>query len=58
LGALRGREQTAENVLEAAGHRDPEMDGVRPDASVQESIEETRSSTGSGRDGQSNLGDF
>jgi helicase len=58
LGALRGREQTAENVLEAAGHREPEMDGVRPDASVQESIEDAPSATGSSGDGQSNLGDF
>ncbi|WP_136689757.1 ATP-dependent DNA helicase [Halorhabdus amylolytica] len=30
LGALRGREKTAENILENAGHRDPSMDGVTP----------------------------
>ncbi|WP_436928376.1 ATP-dependent DNA helicase [Halosimplex halobium] len=34
LGALRGREGTAETVLENAGHRDPSMDGVDPDASA------------------------
>jgi helicase len=28
LAALRGRRKTAENVLEAAGRRDPSMDGV------------------------------
>ncbi|PSQ28311.1 ski2-type helicase [Halobacteriales archaeon QS_9_67_15] len=31
LGALRGRERTAEAVLENAGHRDPSMDDVEPD---------------------------
>ena len=31
LGALRGRERTAETVLENAGHRDPSMDDVEPD---------------------------
>ncbi len=30
LAALRGREKTAENVLENAGHRDPSMEGVEP----------------------------
>ncbi|WEL22460.1 ATP-dependent DNA helicase [Halorhabdus sp. BNX81] len=30
LGALRGREKTAQNILENAGHRDPSMDEVTP----------------------------
>jgi helicase len=30
LGALRGREATAERILENAGRRDPSMDGVTP----------------------------
>ncbi|CCQ34194.1 pre-mRNA-splicing helicase BRR2 protein [Halorhabdus tiamatea SARL4B] len=30
LGALRGREKTAENILTNAGHRDPSMEGVTP----------------------------
>jgi helicase len=29
LGALRGREATAENVMESAGRQDPSVDGVR-----------------------------
>jgi helicase len=55
LGALRGREKTAENVLEAAGHQHPEMDGVVPDASA--APEEDESAAEDGR-GQANLGDF
>ncbi|WP_276259743.1 ATP-dependent DNA helicase [Haloglomus litoreum] len=31
LGALRGREKTAESVLENAGHTDPDMADVEPD---------------------------
>ncbi|PSP98168.1 ski2-like helicase [Halobacteriales archaeon QS_4_70_19] len=31
LGALRGREKTAENVLEAAGHTDPGVTDIEPD---------------------------
>ena len=53
LAALRGREQTAENVLEAAGHQQPEMDGVTPDADVEESAAAPGTD-----DGQANLGDF
>ena len=59
LGALKGREKTAENVLEAAGHRDPEMDGVSPDAAaVPAETDGAGTSAGSGGDDQSNLGDF
>jgi len=60
LGALRGREKTAENVLENAGRQDPSMDGVEP-AEI-EGVEEPVASGGGaaaddGED-QSSLGDF
>ncbi len=64
LGALRGRERTAETVLENAGHRDPSMDGVDPDASARP---EEDGDAGAGGDDaaepdeeedQSSLGDF
>jgi helicase len=64
LGALRGREKTAENVLEAAGHRDPEMDGVTPDADARPDEDDggragrERGDDGDDGEGQSNLGDF
>ena len=64
LGALRGREKTAENILENAGHRDPSMDGVSP----AEGVEGPAAANGSGTAGQdagedepadqSSLGDF
>ena len=62
LGALRGREKTAENVLEAAGHRDPDMDEVSPDATAapettSDDAERNGTAAGAGDD-QSNLGDF
>ena len=57
LGALRGREKTAENVLEAAGHRAPEMNGVTPDASATPEQSADAESTADGED-QSSLGDF
>ncbi|PSQ41325.1 ski2-like helicase [Halobacteriales archaeon SW_5_68_122] len=56
LGALRGREKTAENILEAAGHRDPEMDGVTADtAAAPDDGEEAAADDGQG---QADLGDF
>ena len=59
LGALKGREKTAENVLEAAGHRDPGMEEVSPDAAAAPTESDaTDASAGSGGDDQSNLGDF
>ena len=68
LGALRGRTKTAENVLEAAGHQDPSMDGVRPDADARpaEAAADPGGGAGGGSrgggeddgEGQSNLGDF
>ena len=62
LAALRGREKTAENVLENAGHRNPSMDGVEPSEEV--SPDTTGSTTADGGDrvdnpeDQANLGDF
>jgi len=48
LGALRGREKTAETILENVGRQDPEMDGV----SAAETA--TAAVAGSGSDGDSN----
>jgi helicase len=57
LGALRGRERTAERILEHAGREDPSMDEVRPDKSA--SAAATAGSAGDGDgDGQASLGDF
>jgi helicase len=56
LGALRGREATAESVLENVGHRDPSMEDVEPDADAAPTVDED-----DGRDtveDQSSLGDF
>ncbi len=55
LGALRGRERTAERILEHAGREDPSMDGVDADRAA--SAAATAGSDDDG-DGQSNLGDF
>jgi len=59
LAALRGREKTAENVLESAGHRDPSMDDVEPAEDV--SYESKNGTADDGNDApedQANLGDF
>ncbi|WP_135665048.1 ATP-dependent DNA helicase [Halorhabdus rudnickae] len=71
LGALRGREKTAQNVLENAGHRDPSMNGVtpvEPDGTPSAAGDSQTAANGAGsgqRDGdedgpadQSSLGDF
>jgi len=67
LGALRGRERTAETVLENAGHRDPSMDDVDPDDSARpDENDGGASGDGTGTAGtepddeedQSSLGDF
>ncbi|MHB9287307.1 ATP-dependent DNA helicase [Halobacteriales archaeon Cl-PHB] len=64
LGALRGRRKTAESVLENAGHRDPDMDGVSPDEAATPDTEPIgREVTDRERDDdpdedQSSLGDF
>ncbi|MCD2203040.1 ATP-dependent DNA helicase [Halobacterium sp. KA-6] len=52
LGAVRGREKTAERILENVGHPDPEMDAVNADADAVAAAEEAD------RSGQANLGDF
>jgi len=58
LGALRGRERTAERILENAGRRDPSMDGVEADdddgATTGADDAERAGATG----GQASLGDF
>ncbi|WP_284011047.1 ATP-dependent DNA helicase [Haloarcula pelagica] len=60
LAALRGREKTAENVLENAGHRNPSMEGVEPDPDV--AVVADDGSAGERSDDtaedQSSLGDF
>jgi len=55
LGALRGRERTAERVLENAGRENPSLDGVDPDASAS-----AAATAGADADdeGQASLGDF
>ena len=56
LGALRGRERTAERVLEHAGREDPSMDDV--DADHTAAAAATAGSDGGDGDGQASLGDF
>jgi len=55
LGALRGRERTAERILENAGREDPSLDDVDPDRSA--SAAATAGADADG-DGQASLGDF
>jgi helicase len=57
LAALRGRERTAESILEEAGHRDPSMAGVEPAPDVSHDGTEG-GGTGEAAEDQSNLGDF
>jgi helicase len=57
LGALRGRERTAERILEHAGREDPSMDDVRPDKSASAAATAGAASDENG-DGQASLGDF
>ncbi|GAB6879515.1 ATP-dependent DNA helicase [Halorubrum gandharaense] len=57
LGALRGREKTAERVLENAGREDPSMEGVRSDSAASARATAGSASSDDGQ-GQSNLGDF
>ena len=57
LGALRGREKTAERILEHAGREDPSMDEVTADAAASAAAT-AGSSGGDGGNGQSSLGDF
>jgi len=55
LGAVRGREATAERILENVGHPDPGMDGVDADADA--TPDPDSGSAGAGEN-QANLGDF
>jgi helicase len=55
LGALRGRERTAERILENAGRRDPSMDAVSVDVDVDV---EDGGDAAHDAGGQANLGDF
>ena len=60
LAALRGRRQTAENVLENAGHRDPSMDGVDPSEEVAYEPDDRDGAEDEAAedDDQASLGDF
>ncbi|GAB6861013.1 ATP-dependent DNA helicase [Haloplanus litoreus] len=63
LGALRGRERTAERILENAGRQDPSMDDVSAaETAVDDGDDggkgETGRSGGAGADQQASLGDF
>jgi len=65
LGALRGREKTAENVMEAAGREDPSVDGVRAadvangdDGSGGSSATDREDRTAADDEEQASLGDF
>ncbi|WP_302082064.1 ATP-dependent DNA helicase [Salinibaculum rarum] len=61
LAALRGREKTAENVLENAGHRNPSMADVDPSEEIShEGTDDSVSADAEGTAGedQANLGDF
>lgn len=53
LGALRGRQKTAQNILENVGRSDPSMADVEPDGAV--AVPEGE---GTDTDDQSNLGEF
>jgi len=62
LGALRGRERTAERILENAGRQDPSMDDVN---AAETAVDDggsadggTRRAGGAGDDQQASLGDF
>jgi len=64
LGAVRGREATAERILENVGHPDPGMDGVEADADATPDPESGGGGAGGsadddgGGENQANLGDF
>ncbi|WP_348606744.1 ATP-dependent DNA helicase [Halobaculum rarum] len=57
LGALRGREKTAENVLRAVGRQDPSMDGVEKDATASAAATAGSDADDDGS-GQATFGDF
>jgi helicase len=55
LGALRGRERTAERILENAGRRDPSMEAVSVESEPVPADEDEAARDGNG---QASLGDF
>ncbi|MFC6905364.1 ATP-dependent DNA helicase [Halalkalicoccus tibetensis] len=55
LGALRGREKTAETILRNAGHPNPAIEGEGVEADESAAVEAEADSRG---DGQAGLGDF
>ncbi|MFB6235171.1 MAG: ATP-dependent DNA helicase [Halopenitus sp.] len=57
LGALRGREKTAETILENAGREDPSLDEVRADSSASAAAT-AGAASGDDGDEQASLGDF
>ena len=58
LAALRGREKTAENILENVGHREPSMDDIEPDPDTETAEVTTPDGGEEAGDDQANLGDF
>ncbi len=62
LGALRGREKTAEKILQNVGREDPSMDDVEPVELETKAVATTENSEADleedTTDGQSSLGDF
>ncbi|PSQ05322.1 ski2-type helicase [Halobacteriales archaeon QS_6_71_20] len=60
LGALRGREKTAENVLRAVGRQEPSMDGVDvdDDASAAAVVADAGDDDKGDGSGQATFGDF
>jgi helicase len=54
LAALRGREKTAERILENVGRQDPSMETVEADGETAAAAAETDAN----REGQASLGDF
>jgi helicase len=67
LGALKGREKTAETVMANAGREDPSVDGVRPDADAEAAATSADDGDGDAGDDataaanddqQASLGDF
>ena len=58
LGALRGRERTAETILENVGHRNPAMDEVEPDADARPADADGAGDEDPDDEDQSSLGDF
>ncbi|UPM43998.1 ATP-dependent DNA helicase [Halocatena salina] len=59
LGALRGRQKTAERILEQVGHTDPDMTNVTASERSRSDVETTDATNAQAADAdQSQLGDF